>query len=68
MGHNISTEEAITITQEPKRAADEALHATTNLQGTQGEGQGKLEYFKLPCQMIQWRRFSKPLFLLSFHP
>jgi hypothetical protein len=53
--------------KEPKRAADEALHATTNLQGANNEGQGKFEELVFPCQMIQWRWFSKFLFLLSLH-
>ena len=61
--HNITTEIPKTIMKEPKRAADEVLHATTNLQGADNEGQGKFEELVFPCQMIQWRWFSKFPFL-----
>jgi hypothetical protein len=50
--HNITTEIPKTITKEPKRAADEVLHATTNLQEGDNKGQGKFEKCELPCQMI----------------
>jgi hypothetical protein len=65
--HNITTEIPKTITKEPKRAASEALHATTNLQGVDNEGQGKFEEFEFPCEVIQWSWFSKFLSLLSLH-
>jgi len=43
--------------QAMERAADEALHTTTNQEDKFCGTQGKCKYLELPCQVKEWWRF-----------
>jgi hypothetical protein len=56
-----------TTAETTQTSADEALHATTNLEEANEEAPGKHHCFVLPCEMEQLLWFSEFSFFLPFH-